>query len=163
MNGEGSASTCPDCGLRSAPGEPDCATLRDLVLARDFEQPVLYWRYHRLAIDAYCVQHAAYVKSGKSLAAHLCGLCIAFEHGNDQAAMRQLQQWLSTNPQLQKPSLPAFRGDLTIKQIHGISEPNEYGRAVQAWARSAWDAYRDLHPIAREWLSRSANAAPRRR
>jgi hypothetical protein len=56
---------CADCGLRTGPGEPNCAALRDALLARDFEQPALYWKFHRMAIDAYCVQHAAYVESAK--------------------------------------------------------------------------------------------------
>lgn len=83
---------CEDCGLLSASGEPSCAELRDSLLARDFEQPVTYWQYHRLAIDSYCLQHAAYVESGKSLAAHLCGLCVALEMGNDETALRRLQR-----------------------------------------------------------------------
>ena len=156
-------TTCADCGLRTQPGEPACAEVRDVLMARDFEQPVLYWQYHRLAIDAYCVQHAAYVKSAKSLAAHLCGLCIALERGNDPDWMRGLQRWLSTNPVLQKPELPNFRGELTIGHLHGITDPEAYGRAVLAWARSAWEAYRPLHAIAREWLARSAAPVQKRR
>jgi hypothetical protein len=51
------------------------------------------WTYRRpldqrLAVDAYCVQHAAYVESAKSLAAHLCGLCIAFEDVGAAAALQ---------------------------------------------------------------------------
>lgn len=148
--------SCPECGIRAAPGQPNCAALRDALLARDFEQPVLYWKYHRLAIDAYCVQHSPYVKSPKSLAAHLCGLCIAFEHNNDPNKLTRLQSWLSTNPKLPKPELPSFRGSLTIADVSGIDDPVSYGKAVEAWARSAWEAYGDLHPIAREWLSVSA-------
>jgi hypothetical protein len=146
---------CADCGLRTDLGEPNCAELRDTLLARDFEQPALYWRFHRRAIDAYCVQHAAYVKSAKSLAAHLCGLCVALEHANHAATLRGIQQWLSTNPKLQKPELPGFRGDVTIADVSGIEDALEYGRAVERWARSTWEAYRDLQPIAREWLARS--------
>jgi len=162
MAADSAGSTCQDCGLHSAPDEPSCAEIRDLLLARDFEQPVPYWRYHRLAIDAYCVQHACYVESAKSLAAHLCGLCIALEMGNDEAAMRAVQQWLSMNPDLDKPALPTARGLLTIKHVHGLVDPIEYGAAVQEWARSAWNAYFDLHLIAREWLSRSRSTALRR-
>ena len=161
--GQSSAVICADCGLRSEPGEAACGELRDLLLARDFEQPVLYWQYHRLAVDTYCVQHADYVKSAKSFAAHLCGLCIALERGNDQEAMRALQRWLSTNPALHKPELPKFRGALTVRHLHGISDPEAYGKAVSAWARSAWEAYRPLHPIAREWLSRSAACVQKRK
>jgi hypothetical protein len=140
--------------LRAAAGEPNCADLRDALLARDFEQPALYWKYHRLAVDAYCVQHAAYVKSAKSLAAHLCGLCVALEHDSNATTLKGIQQWLSTNPTLHKPELPSFRGSVTIADVWGVGLL-DYGRAVEAWARSAWDAYRDLQSIAREWLAMS--------
>jgi hypothetical protein len=155
-------TACPDCGLIALKGQPDCGEFRNLLVARDFEQPVLYWQYHRLAIDAYCVQHAAYVQSAKSLAAHLCALCIALERNNDSAQMRGLQRWLSTNPAIGKPALPDFRGDLTIKDVWGITDPDEYGNAVEGWARSAWEAYRELHFTAREWLKLSIEFAQKR-
>ncbi len=163
MAGHIEDSTCQDCGLHSAPGEPSCSELRDSLLARDFEQSALYWRLHRLAIDAYCVQHAAYVESAKSLAAHLCGLCIALEMGNDEPSMRILQQWLSTNPDLHKPCLPKTRGRLTIKHVSDLPDPIAYGAAVKEWAQSAWDAYSDLHVTAREWISRSRSEQRHRR
>ena len=150
-----SGDACHGCGLRAKGEEPDCASLRDALLARDFEQPMLYWKVHRLAVDTYCVQHPSYVESAKSLAAHLCGLCVAFEHGNDPAKMKRLQHWLSTNPRLSKPDLPAKRGTMTIADVSGIEDPGIYARAVEAWARSAWDAYVALQPIAREWLALS--------
>jgi len=146
---------CPECGMRSGPGGPNCAALRDVLLARDFEQPVRYWKCHRLAVDAYCVQHSSYVESAKSLAAHLCGLCVALEQNNDPEKLKRLQHWLSTNPNLSKPELPSFRGSLTIADVSGIDDPEAYGRAVEAWARSAWEAYKLLQPIAREWLTMS--------
>lgn len=146
---------CPECGMRSGAGQLNCAALRDVLLARDFEQPVRYWKHHRLAVDAYCVQHSSYVESAKSLAAHLCGLCVALEENNDPDKLKRLQHWLSTNPNLPKPELPSFRGRLTIADVSGIDDPAAYGRAVEAWARATWEAYRLLHPIAREWLAMS--------
>jgi hypothetical protein len=137
VNSARNTITCPDCGLRANPGEPDCAALRDALLARDFEQPALYWRHHRMALDAYCVQHSAYVESAKSLAAHLCGLCVALEYNNDAATLGGIQRWL-----------PVFRGRVTIADVSGIEDPVEYGRAVESWVRSAWEAYRDLQPLA---------------
>lgn len=149
--------------MPSGPGEPDCAALRDLLLARDFEQPVLYWKYHRLAVDTYCVQHSPYVESAKSLAGHLCGFCVSLEKENDPNLLKQLQIWLSTNPKLPKPKLPSLRGNLTIADVSGIDDPVSYGRAVEAWARSAWEAYETLQPLAREWLAMSAmRLAPRK-
>jgi hypothetical protein len=143
---------CGECGMRSGVGKPNCTALRDALLTRDFEQPVHYWKYHRLAVDSYCVQHSSYVESTKSLAAHLCGLCVALELNNDPDKSKRLQLWLSTNPKLTKPELPRSRGSLTIADVSGIEDPVSYGRAVEAWARSAWEAYGALQPIAREWL-----------
>jgi hypothetical protein len=147
---------CAECGLRTQAGTADCAGLRDLLFARDFEQPAFYWQYHRLAVDSYCVQHSPYVRSAKSLAAHLCGLCVAMERENNQALLGGIHEWLSTNPPLDKPELPAARGALTIGHVSGIEDPVLYSRAVGEWARSAWDAYRELHQLAREWLNLSA-------
>jgi hypothetical protein len=138
--------------MHAAPGQPNCAALFDSLLTRDFEQPALYWKYHRLAVDTYSVQHSSYVKSSKSLAAHLCGLCVALEQGNDSRKLDELQRWLSTNPKLPKPDLPSFRGSLTIADISGTKDPASYAEAIQAWAQSAWAAYGDLQPMVRKWL-----------
>src|SRR5688572_19282548 len=83
-----------ECGLRPLARQPSCATRRDRLFARDVEQPGLYWRFHRLAVDAYCLQHESYIKSAKSFAAHLGGICIALEHGNDPGVHQSLVQWL---------------------------------------------------------------------
>jgi hypothetical protein len=52
--------------------------------------------------------------------------------------------------------LPTFRGKVTIGDVHGIDDPDASGKAVDAWARSTWDAYRDLHQVARQWLAQAA-------
>jgi hypothetical protein len=41
------------------------------------------------------VQHDKYILSGRSLAAHLTGVCIALEHAGDESLLRAVQQWLS--------------------------------------------------------------------
>lgn len=148
---------CAECGLRTAAGGPSCSELRDRLFARDFEQPALYGKHHRLAVDCYCVQHSPYVLSAKSLAAHLCGLCVALERGDNRELLARLQHWLSTNPRLEKPVLPAFRGELTIGHVIGIEDPIAYGPAVEEWARSAWNAYEALHERARQWLDMSVH------
>ncbi len=94
---------CPECGLQPGAGRPSCEAQRHELLARDFEQPALYWSFHRMAVDACCLQHSPYIASAKSFAAHLCDLCIAFDQANDAAQLRQLQRWLSTNPKIEKP------------------------------------------------------------
>jgi hypothetical protein len=112
-----------------------------------------------MAVDAYCLQHPLrYCESAKSLAAHLCGLYIAFEMDNDAAILRGIQQWLSGNPALSKPILPSSRGDKTIADVYGLEEPSAYGRAVEGWARAVWAAYGDLQGVARDWVSQSRRA-----
>lgn len=98
-------------------GPPSCEAQRDELLVLDYEQSALYWSSHRMAVDAYCLQQAPCVASAKSLAAHLCGLCITFEQENNPDQLRQLQRWLSTNPKIEKPALPVRRGDLTIAHV----------------------------------------------
>jgi hypothetical protein len=150
---------CPECGFRAGSDMKSCEAQRDALLTRDYEQPAHFWRFHRMAVDAYCLQHGSYVASAKSLAAHLCGLCIAFEHRNDAASLRQLQRWLSSNPRIQKPALPVHRGQLTIGDVSRMDDSSEFGKAVESWARSAWRAYHDLQPLAREWLLMSVHQA----
>ena len=139
--------------MRATSEEQNCAALWNALLARDFEQPALYWKFHNLMVDTYCVQHAPYVESAKSLAAHLCGLCVALEWDNNPAVRKRLQRWLSSNPELIGPELPICRGNLTISHVYGIAYPADYGRALEEWARSTWEAHSKLQPIAREWLA----------
>jgi hypothetical protein len=68
------------------------------------------------------------------------------------AASEAEPRWsLSSSPALQKSEVPRSRGTLTIAHIGGLDDPVEYGRAVAEWARAAWDAYGQFHPVAREW------------
>lgn len=63
--------------------------------ARSFADPP-YWRVHRMMVDAYCLQHPErYCVSAKSLAAHLTGLCCAFEHGGHPSVNAAVQRWLN--------------------------------------------------------------------
>lgn len=143
-----------ECGLHAGPRE--CAALRDALLARDFEQPMSYWRYHRISVDAYCLQHASYVKSAKSFAAHIGGLCIALEHRNVQHVQEALVRWLnSPTCDVVKPPLPEARGELTIDHVTGIDDPAAYGRRVGEWANSVWMSYASCHTLANEWVRRA--------
>jgi hypothetical protein len=130
------------------------------LLARDFEQPA-FWRFHRKAVDIYSLQHPAVLcESAKSLAAHLCGLCVAMEMSGDQAVLSGVQRWLSSNPRIAKPALPASRGARTIADAYGLDDPASYGEALEEWGHSVWAAYSDLHAIAREWIAHSQTARP---
>lgn len=157
---------CTGCGWVAAGGTAGCQARVEELWARDFGD-VRYFRVHRMAVDAYALQHAErYCASAKSLAAHLGGLCCAFEHGDDASALPALQRWLNGTVPLEKPEpLPSFRGALTIGDLEGAEAPAAYAQAVERWARATWGAYEALQPLARMWIGQalSVPAAPRPR
>lgn len=63
----------------------------------------------------------------------------------------QLRRWLSTNPMLEKPTLPNERGNITIGSLSLDSEPEQWAEAVCQWALSILDAYRELDELASRW------------
>jgi len=150
---------CPSCGTLVDGGGKGCQGLFEELGVRTYRN-VAYGQYHRMAVDAYSLQHPeAYCASAKSLMAHLGGLCCVFEHGNDPAVHSALQRSLNGAVALEKPAPPAARGGLTI--AHALFAPTfeTYGVRVEEWARAAWDAYAELHPFAREWLQNARKMA----
>lgn len=147
---------CDGCGLRVEGGTAGCQAFFDELIARDFSN-ALYFRVHRLMVDVYSLQHPArYCKSVKSLAAHLCGLYGILESDASRAVGDEaFRRWLDGKVDLEKPELPSFRGELTIESVRDASDPGTYARAVERWARSTWDAYAPLHPLARDWYERA--------
>ncbi|MDX1522667.1 MAG: DUF5946 family protein [Anaerolineae bacterium] len=137
------------CGQPSA---DDCKMMFDELLAKVYTD-FRYGRFHRLVVDTYSLQHPhIYMISGKSFAAHLTGLCCAVEYGGDTDVLRRLQQWLSGNKTVDKPDLPAHLGDLTIAHVVNAPDGGDIEVLVQAWAESAWQAYRPYHQLARDWV-----------
>jgi uncharacterized protein DUF5946 len=108
----------------------------------------------RLAVDCYACQHDRYILSARSLAAHLTGLAVATEHGEDPRVLDRLQGWLSRTRELDKPTVPRARGGVTIADVAGVV-PEEYAGAVRRWAASVWEAWREHHDLAREWIAAS--------
>ena len=70
-------------------------------------------------------------------------------------SMRALQQSLNARPDLHKPTLPKDRGDLRIDTVLATTDPESHLAAVERWARSAWDAYSELHGLARQWIEQT--------
>ncbi|PYT13261.1 MAG: hypothetical protein DMG59_20965 [Acidobacteria bacterium] len=148
-------ATCPGCGLETPGGEATCQTLFHELTARDAGD-YRYARFHRIAVDAYSLQHPEqYCISAKSLMAHLGGLCCAFEFDGESEVYHALLRSLNGAPALEKPALPAFRGHVTIADVLRAAEPESHGHEVRRWARSVWEAHSSLHPFARGWLAKA--------
>ena len=106
----------------------------------------------RLIVDCYSIQHDKYILSGRSLAAHLTGVCIAVEHGGDPALLRAAQDWLSRTRALAKPAVPTRRGDVTINEVIAAA-PEDRHAVILMWAASAWSAWSQQQELARRWIA----------
>jgi hypothetical protein len=145
---------CEDCGAAVAGGKAGCLKLFEEILAREFSD-YRYGRIHRLTVDSYSLQHPdKYMRSGKSFAAHLTGMCAALEYEDAPALNQLVQKWLSTNPQIVKPvQLPAQRGNLTIAYVHSASDADEHIKRVREWAQDVWEEWAEHHDLARQLIS----------
>lgn len=103
-------------------------------------------------MDCYSLQHDTYNRSGRSLAAHLTGVCVALEHGGDESILRAVQQWLSRTRELAKPEVPAARGDVTVHDVIA-AVPEERHVVVGRWAVSVWAAWAQHQQLARHWIA----------
>jgi Family of unknown function (DUF5946) len=114
-----------------------------------------YGRSHRLVVDVYSLQHPDdYMRSGKSFAAHLTGICAALEYENVAEINAAIQKWLNGPRAVDKPRmLPLEQSDLTIVDIHKASDPDSHHRLVQRWAEEVWQRWADHHDLARGWIS----------
>src|SRR5215210_7788729 len=131
-NGNTTNDVCDDCGAVVPGGKAGCLKLFEEIIAREFGD-YRYGRIHRLTVDAYSLQHPnAYMRSGKSFAAHLTGIYAALEYEDALIINQTVQKWLSINPKIDKPArIPEQRGNLTITYIHSAVDADEYGKRVR--------------------------------
>jgi hypothetical protein len=142
---------CEGCGLVVDGGTNGCQSLFDEL--RGGQIVASTYQMQRLTVDTYCMQHPdRYCVSAKSLAAHLTGLCWALEYSGHPSGPKALQRWLDGRPRIEKPELPPFRGALTVADVIGAPDPVERAAAILRWARTTWEAYSDLHALARHWV-----------
>jgi hypothetical protein len=152
---------CSGCGYLVHAGKAGCQAAFNELLARDFSD-YRYGRSHRLAVDAYSLQHPdSYCASLKSLLAHLGGLCCAFDHGAQPSAYRALQESLDGPLAFERPALPAFRGTLTIADALAATDPDTSRATVERWAGSVWDAHAILQGFVRHWVEQAARSGKR--
>jgi hypothetical protein len=149
---------CADCGTSAEQGKVGCLKLFEEILAKEFSD-YRYGRIHRLTVDAYALQHPdAYMRSGKSFAAHLTGICAAIEYENTFVVNQTVQKWLSTNPRIEKPArIPEHRGNLTITYITSAADVEEHTERVREWARDVWGAWSEHHALARQLIGEAAS------
>lgn len=152
---------CTECGFQVPDGSAGCLAMFEQLIARDFSD-FRYFPHHRLMVDVYAVQHPTqYCASVKSLMGHVGGLCCQFEYGGDPAIYRTFLRSLNGTLPIEKPPVPRFRGEITIAHVKDAPDPDSYARAIEEWARPAWQAYADLHSLAGNWIRAAIQAARR--
>jgi hypothetical protein len=152
-----SSTTCPGCGLPE--GRAACQDLMNEIALRVRE---LAWTGSlttwRLMHDVYCIQHEEeYCGRYTGLVIHLGGVCWALEHGGKESGYRALQRYAERKPWGNQPyppapGIPVERGTITVASLKEANDPERLAAGVDRWARSAWVAYADLQPLAREWV-----------
>ncbi len=149
------AKACPYCGAPDIGGYAGCRALMDQLNAQ-FGHP-------RAAIDCYMLQHPEIgCVSAKSYAAHLAGLCCAIEYQGSDKIHAAVQRWLNGRVDIQKPQVLCSRGNLTITHLQSASNLAEYSKLVNEWAHSVWDAYSELQPVARSYVTTALGVKNRR-
>lgn len=150
---------CGGCGRTVEGGTEGCQARYEALLARDYENPA-FFAVHRMFVDTYSLQHPErYCRSAKSLAAHLVGLGQIVEEAISAASGGPaLRSWLDGARVLEKPPLPEARGEITLGEVEAIDEPGAWREAVRSWAVSTWQAYTELHPLARRWAAEAGCA-----
>jgi hypothetical protein len=145
------------CGF---PGGPDgCQNLFNDVALR---VRALAWtgslQTWRLMHDVYCIQHEEkYCGRWRGLIMHLGGVCLAIEHQGGERGYRALQKLVERDlwkddPYPPVPGIPKTRGQFTVAVLKDLDEPPTITSGVDKWARSAWQAYAGLQPLARDWI-----------
>lgn len=151
---------CPECGTPSVDNIEACEELfHELGLVK-FNEPQLAKAW-RTVVDCYAMQHDRYIRSGKSLAAHLTGICIATECSGEEGAFSVVQKWLSGRLDVPKLEVPDSRGKVTVDDVLSSSR-DDRPRHVRRWAESIWSAWEAHQNQARTWLTqaRGVNASP---
>ena len=158
MDAPGDSTDCRECGASGVGGVEGCKRLFEEVVGREFSRPELF-RVHRLTVDAYSLQHPdPYMKSAKSAAAHLAGMCWSLEFGGGPEVSRALSRWLDGAPDLPTIAPPAGceRGAITVRDVDEAADSAEHIRRVEAWAEAAWHAWSEHHAQARAWVEQAS-------
>ena len=132
---------------------PGCWATYGEILARAYGD-ASYGDVHRLAVDAYAVQHPGSTsrQSIQSVGVHLLRLCLFLESdlapANANAAMLEAGKHKHSFTWLEPPS---SLGTITAADVAKTTSVDEHKAVVRAWAESTWNAWSMHHDTVRSW------------
>lgn len=154
---------CPGCGARFLPvpegpthgyidASPACWAAFNELLAREFADPA-YGMLHRHTADIYAVQHPGHDdrRERQSVAIHLVGLCDWLERGVGSDAINARTQALVAGQRDWPWLAPPAGYRVTVVDVVGANDPEEYAERVRMWGASAWEAWSAHHDLVRRW------------
>jgi uncharacterized protein DUF5946 len=137
-------------------GRAGCQAAFDELIAASWTTPAR-GSMHNMLVDVYAMQHPEeYGHSAKSYIRHLSALGCLLEHPGDERLYwaRPARREASAAPPIpSKPALLEARGALTVADVRGVRDDQEYQRSVRAWAACVWAAYAPQHALARDYLA----------
>ncbi len=125
--------------IRSA---PECWAAFGEVLAREYENPVLFGAVHQLTVDTYAAQHPE-KQPPKSLVSHLVSLYSIFEC--NAAGPATIKSFVESCREFPVLVPPANLGPLTVADVAATQTPDAHRDTVRRWARQVWDTWSGEH------------------
>lgn len=124
---------------------PGCWNAYGEVLAREYENPILFGAVHRLTVDAYALQHpgdASDRRARQSVWVHYAALHLSLRNSEDHSRIPSIMQKLTLRTFPALPPAPAHF-EVTLEDVLAQGETNHVS-AVKAWADCAFEAWAEL-------------------
>jgi hypothetical protein len=128
----------------------ECWSVFEEVLAKEFQNAVLFGQVHQLTVDAYAVQHAGGRHPDKSVCVHLTGLHLVLERGIPPAEVPRRFQRLAERTIWPHLDPPNDRSSLTVFDVALAESPELHASSVREWAAQVWRAWSMYHDVARD-------------
>ena len=128
--------------MRSSPG---CWKAYGELLAREYENPLLFGAVHRLTVDAYALQHPGDPsdrRATQSVWIHYAALHLALVEEVSHASIPAKMQTLASKTLPPLPPAPQSHS-ITLADVVA-EEASNHVPAVQRWAASAYSAWKPL-------------------
>lgn len=124
------------------------------LLAREYENPVLFGAVHRLTVDAYALQHPGDTNDRRAIQSvwvHYAALQLAFEHKRPLADIPPVMQKLAGGS---FPPLPTIPPQCATTHADVIAGPfDNHAALVRDWAHCAYDAWSVLNQPTKRLLN----------
>jgi hypothetical protein len=153
---------CPQCGAVVAgvdgpvhayvPSAPGCWAAFGELQADELQR---FGRHpaHDLVVDAYMAQHpgdGSDRRDRQSVFVHLIGLCAVLERGWP-TGRRLLSRRTGERPEYAR-LVRHEPGELTVTDMMGAADADQYGARARAWAESVWRSWAPEHERIRKAL-----------